>query len=374
MRGLRNQFLFLHEFESRDSVLTDDIVALIGDAYGPTALRSPKFKNGSGDRGMRFKQFGRTGVRVSELCLGTMSFGGEADEEESSRMFNRCRDIGINFFDCADGYSKGKAETILGARIRGSRDELVITSKCFIPTADDVNARGGNRRHILRAVEASLGRLGTDRLDVLFMHRWDPVVPLEETLRALEKLVSDGKVLYLGASNYAAWQIAKGLGISEKNGWPRFDAIQPMYSLVKRQAEAEIFPLALAEDLGVITYSTVGGGLLSGKYGKDKRPDAGRIVTNQEYAKCYGDDWVIDVAEKFTAFAKKQGVHPVSLAVAWAAAHPAVTCPIIGARNLEQLEPSLNAPGVQMTDELHAEIAALSRTPPPATDRREEQL
>ncbi len=374
MRGWHNHFLFLHEFKCRDGILMDDIVALIGNAYSPTALRSPKFKKGRRGQGMRFKQLGRTGVQVSELCFGTMSFGGDADEEQSSRMFKRCRDIGINFFDCADGYSKGKAETILGAHIRGSRDELVITSKCFVPMADDVNARGGNRRHILRAVEASLGRLGTDRLDVLFMHRWDPVVPLEETLRALEKLVSDGKVLYLGASNYAAWQIAKGLGISEKNGWPRFDVIQPMYSLVKRQAESEIFPFALAEDLGVITYSTVGGGLLSGKYSKDERPDVGRIVTNQEYAKRYGEDWVLDVAEKFTAFAKEQGVHPVSLAVAWAAAHPAVSCPIIGARNLEQLEPSLNAPEVQMTDELYAEIAALSRTPPPATDRLEEQL
>lgn len=323
---------------------------------------------------MKFKQLGQTGVQVSQLCFGTMSFGGDADEPESSRMFNRCRDIGINFFDCADGYSRGRAETILGKLIQGSRDELVITSKCFVPMADDINARGGNRRHILKAVESSLERLGTDRLDVLFMHRWDPVVPLEETLRALEKLVSDGKVLYLGASNYAAWQIGKGLGISEKNGWPRFDVVQPMYSLVKRQAEAEIFPLALAENLGVMTYSTVGGGLLSGKYGKDTRPKTGRIVTNQEYTKRYSEDWVFDVAEKYTAFASERGIHPVSLAVAWAAAHPAVTCPIIGARSLEQLEPSLHAPDIDMTDEMRAEIAALSRTPPPATDRLEEQL
>ncbi len=323
---------------------------------------------------MNYKELGRTGVKVSELCFGTMSFGGDANEEASSRMFNACRDLGINFFDCADGYSKGKAETILGRLMAKDRDELVITSKCFVPMADDVNARGGNRRHILRAVEASLGRLGTDRLDVLFMHRWDPVVPLEETLRALEKLVADGKVLYLGASNYAAWQIAKGLGISERNNWPRFDVIQPMYSLVKRQAESEIFPLALAEDLAVISYSPVGGGLLSGKYGKDKRPDAGRLMSNQEYTNRYGEDWVFDVAEAFAAFANDRGVHPVSLAVAWAAAHPAVTCPIIGARDLEQLTPSLKSLDIEMTEDLRAEIAALSRTPPPATDRREEQV
>lgn len=322
---------------------------------------------------MNYKELGRTGVKVSELCFGTMSFGGDADEEQSLRMFTACRDIGINFFDCADGYSRGKAETILGRLMKGSRDELVITSKCFVPMADDINAGGGNRRHILRAVEASLDRLGTDRLDVLFMHRWDQVVPLEETLRALEKLVADGKVLNLGASNYAAWQIARGLGISEKNGWPRFDVIQPMYSLVKRQVESEILPLALSENLGVMTYSPVGGGLLSGKYGRGRRPDAGRLMTNEEYTNRYGEDWVFDVADAFSAFAKDKGIHPVSMAVAWAAAHPAVTCPIIGARDLEQLEPSLKSLEVQMTGELHAEISALSRTPPPATDRLEEQ-
>lgn len=323
---------------------------------------------------MQYRQLGRTGVQVSQLCFGTMSFGGDADEAESGRMYARCREAGINFFDCADVYSNGAAETILGKLVEGHRDELVITTKCFGAMGDDVNAGGGNRRHILRAVEASLKRLGTDRIDVLFMHRWDKQVPLEETLRALERLVADGKVLYLGASNYAAWQIAKGLGISAKNNWPRFDVIEPMYSLVKRQAESEIFPLALAEKLGVITYSAVGGGLLSGKYGKQARPDQGRIMANPEYIKRYSEDWVFEVAEAFTEFARDMEVHPVSLAVAWAAAHPAVTCPIIGARNVAQLQPSLDSVKIEMTPELHARIAALSRTPPPATDRLEEQL
>ncbi len=323
---------------------------------------------------MKFKWLGRTGLQVSQLCFGTMSFGGDASEEESADMYKACRNAGINFFDCADAYSRGKAETILGKLIRAERDELIITSKCFNPMADDMNARGGNRRHILSAVEASLQRLGTDRLDVLFMHRWDDNVPLEETLRALEKLVSDGKVLYLGASNWAAWQISKALGISERNCWPRIDVIQPMYSLVKRQSEVEMFPMAIAEELGVITYSPVGGGLLSGKYGVKTRPNAGRIMTNKEYEKRYGEEWVFETAENFTALANKKGHHPVSLAVAWAAAHPAVTCPIIGARNLEQLEPSLTSIEIDMTDALHEEIAALSRTPPPATDRREEQV
>ena len=322
---------------------------------------------------MEYKWLGRTGIKVSPLCFGTMSFGGDADEAESARMYAACRELGINFFDCADAYSKGKAESILGKLIASERDDLVITTKCFNPTSGDVNARGGNRRHISRAVEASLARLGTDRVEVLFMHRWDPVTPLEETLRALEDLVRAGKVLHLGASNYSAWQVAKGLGISERRGWARFDVIQPMYSLVKRQVESEILPLAHSEELAVITYSPVGGGLLSGKYAPGVRPDTGRIISDKSYATRYGEEWVFETAGAFTGLAQEKGVHPVSLAVAWAAGHPDVTCPIIGARSLEQLGPSLDSLGIDMTAELRAEVSALSRTPPPATDRLEEQ-
>lgn len=322
---------------------------------------------------MHYNLLGRTGLKVSQLCYGTMSFGGDADASESKKMYGACRDKGINFFDCADAYSGGKAEEILGDLIAHERDELIVTSKCFVAMGKDVNSGGANRRHIISAVEASLKRMKTDYIDVMFMHRWDMGTPLEETLRALESLVSAGKVHYLGASNYAAWQIAKGLGISQRNNWSRFDVIQPMYSMVKRQAEAEIFPLALSEGLGVMTYSPVGGGLLSGKYGPDNRPDSGRLTSNQEYIARYGEDWVFETAGKFTELAKAKGVHPVSLAVAWAAANPAVTCPIIGSRNLEQLQPSLDALDVDMPDDLYAQIAALGRTPPPATDRLEEQ-
>jgi aryl-alcohol dehydrogenase-like predicted oxidoreductase len=323
---------------------------------------------------MEFKALGRTGVKVSSLYLGTMSFGGDADPAEAARIYGACRDAGINFFDCADAYGKGRAEEILGGLIAGERDQLVITSKCFMALSDDINAKGASRRYISRAVEASLRRLKTDRLEVLFMHRFDPSTPLEETLRALEDLQRAGKVLHCGASNYAAWQIAKGLGIAERRGWGRFEVIQPMYNLVKRQAEAEIFPLAEAEDLAVITYSPLGGGLLSGKYGPDTRPEAGRIVTNKEYALRYGEDWAFQTAGAFTAFAAARQLNPVSLAVAWAAAHPAVTSPIIGARSLEQLRPSLESVDINMTAELRAEISALSRSPPPATDRLEEQV
>lgn len=322
---------------------------------------------------MKTNYLGTTGINVSELCFGTMSFGGDADEAESARMFGACRDDGINFFDCADVYSDGLAETILGKLMKSCRDELVITSKCFGKMGEDINSGGANRRHIIRAVEASLKRLETDRLDVLFMHRWDDAVPLEETLRALEKLVSDGKVLHLGASNYAAWQVAKGLGISERNGWPRFDVLQPMYSLVKRQAEVELFPMAQAENLGIISYSPVGGGLLSGKYRSQSKPDNARLTTNQMYAARYGQPWIYETAEKFTALADGQNIHPVSLAVKWVASNSAVTCPIVGARNLEQLRPSLESANINMSKELYERIAALSPTPAPATDRLEEQ-
>ena len=323
---------------------------------------------------MDYRLLGRTGLKVSPLCLGTMSFGGDADEEAAAAMYVAARDRGINFFDCADAYNKGRAEEALGRLMAHERDDLIVTTKCFNPMGPDVNATGGNRRHITRAVEASLKRLGTDRVEVLFMHRWDETVPLEETLRALEDLVRAGKVLHLGASNYAAWQVAKGLGISERRGWARFDVIQPMYSLVKRQIEVEMLPLARAERLGVITYSPVGGGLLSGKYGPNSPSQAGRIVNNPEYAARYGEEWVRETAAAFTELANELGHHPVSLAVAWAAGHPDVTCPIIGARHLEQLRPSLEALEIDMTADLRAKVSARGRTPPPATDRLDEQV
>ena len=323
---------------------------------------------------MKYVPLGSTGVKVSELCLGTMSFGGEADEAEAAAIYKACRDRGVNFFDCADVYVKGRSEEVLGRLIKGERDNLVITSKCYGAMGDDINARGNNRRHIMSAVEASLKRLGTDRLDVYFMHHFDDTLPLEETLRALEKLVQDGKVLYLGASNYAAWQIQKALGISERRGWARFDVIQPMYSLLKRQVETEILPMAADANLGVICYSPVAGGVLSGKYTPGQTPNDGRLVTHHKYADRYGEEGTLETARKFAEFAREHGYNPVSLAVAWVKSHPAVTAPIMGTRTAEQLAPSLDAADIDLTPELRAEISALSRTPPLATDRREEQL
>jgi aryl-alcohol dehydrogenase-like predicted oxidoreductase len=323
---------------------------------------------------MNYKYLGNTGVQVSTLCFGTMSFGDDADEETSAAMFHRCREAGINFFDCANGYAGGRSEEILGRLIAGCRDEVIITTKAYYPTGPDINAGGASRRHILAAVEASLRRLETDYIDLYFMHRFDDRTPLPETLRALDDLVRQGKILYPAASNYAAWQVAKALGISAKEGFARFECIQPMYNLAKRQAEAEILPLAQSENLAVIPYSPLGGGLLTGKYGASRRPETGRLVENKMYMTRYGDDWVYEVAQNFTEFAKTRGFEPASLAVAWVAGHPAVTAPIIGARNLTQLEGSLKSLDIDMTPELRAEISALSPEPAPATDRNEEQM
>jgi aryl-alcohol dehydrogenase-like predicted oxidoreductase len=322
---------------------------------------------------MEYKLLGKTGVKVSTLCFGTMSFGGDADPKTSADMFNRCREAGINFFDTANVYSGGRSEEILGDLIGSCRDELVITSKVFGSTGPDINAGGSSRRHIRTAVEASLKRLKTDYLDIYFLHMFDNNTPIEETLRVMDDLVKAGKILYPAASNYAAWQVAKALGISAREGLARFECIQPMYNLVKRQAEVEILPMAQSENVGVIPYSPLGGGLLTGKYGSSKRPNSGRLVQNKMYQSRYRKALNYEVAERFTNFARERKLNPASLAVAWVASHPAVTAPIIGARNLEQLEGSLNSLNIEMTPELRAEIAALSPEPPLATDRLEEK-
>ncbi len=320
-----------------------------------------------------YRYLGDTGVKVSPLCLGTMSFGGAADRDTSAAMFRRCREAGINVFDCANVYEDGRSEEILGDLVADCRDEVVLTTKAYFPVGDDPNARGASRYHLVRAVENSLRRLGTDRIDVFFVHRFDEQTRLGETLRALETLVQQGKVLYLGASNFAAWQVMKALGRQRAEGWTPFHVLQPMYNLTKRQAEVELLPMARSEGLGVLSYSPLGGGLLTGKYGVDQRPDDGRLVENPMYQTRYGADVHYEVAERFTHFAEEHGYDPVALAVAWVAHHPAITAPIIGARSPEQLEGSLGALDIDMGKNLRAEISALAPTPPPATDRVEER-
>lgn len=320
---------------------------------------------------MEYRYLGKTGVRVSKLGLGTMTFGREADKAESAAMFGACRDAGVNLFDCADVYVDGVSETWLGEFIAPCRDQVVLCTKAYFPTNPDVNARGASRYHLVRAVEASLRRLKTDRIDVYYLHRFDDATCLEESLRAVEHLVQTGKVLYPAVSNFAAWQVARALGIAERWGFSPLVAVQPMYNLVKRQAEVEILPMAQAERLAVIPYSPLGGGLLTGRYGGETKE--GRLKVNKMYATRYEQPHNFEVAAKLREIARREGVVSATLAVAWVAAHPGVTAPLIGARNVEQLRPSLDAAQFQLSPELYEEISSLSPAPPPATDRTEER-
>ena len=316
---------------------------------------------------MQYTMLGRTGVRVSRLCFGSMSFGGDADEQTSAALFGRCLDAGINFFDCADVYAKGQSEQILGRLMQGRRDELVITSKV------GMGAQGGlSRRHILHAAEQSLRRLGTDRIDVYFCHRFDEHTPVEQTLEAMDQLVRSGKVLYVGVSNWSAWQVAMALGESALRQVARIAVLQPMYNLLKRTAEIEILPLADDQRLGVITYSPLAGGILTGKY-PGGQASQGRLAGSKLYQQRYRDASNFEIASALAELARQWGVHPATVAVAWVKSHPAVTAPIIGARNLEQLEASLAAGDFDLTAEQRAQICTLTPPVPPPSDRSEGQ-
>ncbi len=323
---------------------------------------------------MKYGYLGSTGIQVSRLCLGTMTFGRESDDATSKAVFNQCRDAGINFIDCANVYSEGRAELILGELIAGCRDELIITSKFGVQMGAGLNDDGASRRNLTASLESSLKRLKTEYVDIYFLHCFDPHTPIEETLRALDDVVEQGKVRFCGVSNFAAWQIAKALGVSARYGWIPFHCVQPMYNLVKRQAEVEILPLAQSENLGVISYSPLAGGILSGKYGKDRQAAQGRLTENDMYQRRYADQWIYDAAERLAQLAVDNGYHPASLAVAWVAHHPAVTAPIIGARNDEQLKDSLKSIDIDISPELYDTICRLTPTPPPATDRSETQV
>jgi aryl-alcohol dehydrogenase-like predicted oxidoreductase len=322
---------------------------------------------------MQIALLGKTGLRVSRVALGTMSFGGDADEATSEQIFRAAREAGVNFFDTADVYNHGRSEEILGRLIGPCRDQIVLASKGYFPTGSDVNATGASRYHLVRAVEASLRRLATDRIDLYYIHRFDDATDLAESLRCLEDLVRQGKILYPACSNFAAWQVAHALGLARHAGWAPLVALQPMYNLVKRQAEVEILPMAQALGLAVVPYSPTGGGLLTGKYGASKRPESGRLLENQMYRKRYADPAMYTAADAFAALAAEAGEPAAKLAVAWVLAHPGVTSALVGGRNIEQLAPTFAAGSYAMTAELRAKISALTAEPPPATDRNDER-
>lgn len=322
---------------------------------------------------MEYQFLGNTGVKVSELCFGTMSFGGDADKKTSYEMYKATREAGINFYDCANVYQKGVAEEYLGEFISTDRQNLIITTKAYFPINDDINGRGASRKHLYQSLHDSLKRLKTDYVDLFYIHRFDDNTALSETMRVLDDMVREGKILYPAVSNFAAWQVAKANGIAEREGLSTIKCIQPMYNLVKRQAEVELLPMAYSENIGVTSYSPLGGGLLTGKYGRNRKPDSGRLVNNNMYGVRYSNESHYETAEKFSQFAENNGFNPVSLAVRWVSANKAVTAPIIGARSAAQLADSLKSVEINMTEDMRKEISLFSSEPPPATDRNEEQ-
>lgn len=320
---------------------------------------------------MKLNRLGDTGVRLSRLGLGTLPFGTDLDEPAAAEVLDHCLELGVNHVDCADIYSGGRAETVLGSLLRTRRDRVVLASKVSFPTGPGANEGGSSRLHLTRAVEASLRRLQTDRLDICYLHRFDGRVSIDEQFRTLDDLVRAGKIVYPAVSNFAAWQLATALGRCELRGWVRPALLQPMYNLCKRQAEVELFPLAAHEQLGVICYGPLAGGVLSGKY-----LDAGatgRFVTDPMYLARYRSIDAHTVAAGLAALAREAGHHPATLAVAWAASHPAVTSVLVGGRSLEQLQPSLAAADLVLDGDLLAAISALTPQPAPANDRDEER-
>ena len=312
---------------------------------------------------MQTVNLGRTGLRVSRVCLGAMSYGSSAwrpwvlDEDASRPFIRRALELGIDFFDTADMYSLGRSEEVLGRALRdfASRDQVVLATKLFFPIGDGANDRGLSRKHVHAAIDASLRRLGTEYVDLYQIHRFDPDTPLEETLEALDRIVRAGKVRYLGASSMYAWQLMKMLGMQERHGWTRFSAMQNHYNLVYREEEREMMPLCVAEGLGVMPWSPLARGLLTGTR-KSVTSDASPRAAIDEYSRSLYDDALdMPVVERVQGLARERGVPTAQVALAWLLHRPGVTAPIIGATKLGHLDDAVAAVDLALTaDEVQA--------------------
>jgi aryl-alcohol dehydrogenase-like predicted oxidoreductase len=313
------------------------------------------------------RKLGRTGLKVSNLCLGAMTFGNEqwgCDEVTSRRIVDRFLDAGGNFIDTADVYASGVSEEITGRAIQGKRSQVVLATKVAGPTGAGPNDLGLSRKHILDAVEASLRRLGTDYVDLYQVHAYDPTTPLDETLRALDDCVRAGKVRYIGCSNYSAWQLARSLGLARELGTARFDCIQPQYSLVCRYIEREHLPLCAEEGIGVIPWSPLAGGLLTGKVRRGgEAPTGSRAAVDALNRERFRSERNLQIAETVAQVAAAIGRTPSQVALAWVASQPQVTAPIFGARTLEQLEDNLGAADLVLDDEAGKRLEEASKLP-----------
>jgi len=321
---------------------------------------------------MDYRQLGHSGLRVSALTLGTMTFGGRdkfanvgtTDVDGATRQVDMCLDAGVNLIDTADVYSDGLSEEIVGQTLKGRRDRVLLATKARMPMGDGPNDAGLSRHHLIRACEASLRRLDTDHIDLYQVHEWDGVTPLEETLSALDHLVSSGKVRYVGCSNYAGWHVMKALGISEQRGLQRFVSQQIYYSLQARDAEYELVPVALDQGVGILVWSPLAGGLLSGKYRRGEQgPEGSRQLTDWNEPPVRDEDTLYDIVDALVEIAEGHDASPAQVALAWTLGRPGVASVVIGARTDEQLADNLGAAGLVLGEEERSRLDELSAPP-----------
>jgi len=307
---------------------------------------------------MEYARLGSTGLKVSRICLGMMSFGDAAlrpwalDEDEAAPIVRHAAEAGINFYDTADVYSNGVSEEITGRllpKFFTNRDDYVLATKVYSPMGEGPNDRGLSRKHILAGIDASLRRLGTDFVDLYQIHRFDPETPIEETMRALHDVVRSGKARYIGASSMYAWQFAKAQHVAERNGWTPFVSMQNHYNLVYREEEREMLPLCREEGIGIIPWSPLARGFLAGNRRKGDHGDTSRAKTDDFAHELYFSDADFAVADRVAELAKRQGVKPAQIALAWVIAQPGVTAPIIGASKLPQLDEAIDALALRLS-------------------------
>jgi aryl-alcohol dehydrogenase (NADP+) len=322
---------------------------------------------------MNHRRLGRTGLKVSEICLGTMTFAGQSDEPTAWRILDTAADRGVTFLDTADAYpvpptpeTAGRTEEVIGRWLGQSardRDAFIIATKCRIRVGTGVNDQGLSRRHVLAACEASLRRLRTDYIDLYQSHLPDPETPIDETLRAFDDLVRSGKVRYAGCSNYAAWQLALALGVSERAGWARYDSVQPRYNLLYREIETELLPLCRDQGVGVVVYNPLAGGLLSGKYQPEERPREGTRftlgATGDLYRERYWQHAQLRAVADLQAYFRGRGIDLATASVAWVLAQPGITSAIVGASRPEQLDATLAATDLKLDPDALAAVDAV---------------
>jgi 1-deoxyxylulose-5-phosphate synthase len=316
---------------------------------------------------MKTVRMGRTGLKVTEICLGTMTFGYQCDEKTSFAIMAKAAEKGVTFFDTADVYpvppsveTAGRTEEIVGRWLKGQRHRFVLATKCRMRVGPDANDEGLSRRHILKAVDDSLRRLQTDHIDLYQPHSFDPETPLEETMRALDDVVRAGKVRYLGCSNFPAWMIALSIGISAAHDWARFDCVQPRYNLLFREIESELLPLCRDQGIGVIAYNPLAGGFLTGRYQSLEAPPPERTrfsigKTGDLYRERYWQQAQLEVVQHLDKYFKARGKSILQVAIAWMLVQKGITSAIVGASKPEQLDASLGAVNVNLDAEELAE-------------------